>query len=167
MVNKIIGIILILFSSYVFSFTMHRQYKNETNNIKMFLYILSDIDNILEKYPFDIREILKYLKNKKYAPFDTLFGNCLELVTNENLSFYEAVSKALPESADKNISEFIKETAFSFELPNTEAIQGKLKLVYSNAQIYKDTLVKDGAAKIEMYTRLMKLASVMAVIIFI
>lgn len=167
MVNKITGIILILLSSYVFSFSMHRQYKNETNNIKVFLYILSDIDNILEKYPFDIREILKLLKNKKYAPFNTLFGNCLELVVNENLSFYDAVSEELPENADVNIAEFIKETALSFELPNTEAIQGKLKLIYSNAQIYKDTLVKDGAAKIEMYTKLMKLASVMTVIIFI
>lgn len=167
MVNKIIGIILILLSSYVFSFVMHRQYKNETNQIKVFLYILSDIDNMLEKYPFDVYEILRYLKNKKYAPFDTIFGHCLELVTNENLSFYEAVSKALIENTDENIAEFIKETALSFELPNTEAIQGKLKLIYSNAQNYKDTLIKDGASKIEMYTKLMKLASVMTVIIFI
>lgn len=167
MTNKIIGSVLILLSSYAFSFNLKHQYKKELSQIKTLMFVLSDINNILDKFPFSVYDILHLLTDKKYFPYNSLFQNCLTQMKEEKISFSQALNNNKPKNISDETYDILANIALSFELPNTKAIKGKLQLIYSDAEFYKNNLLKDGNEKLELYTKLTKLASVLSVIIFI
>ena len=85
----------------------------------------------------------------------------------EHISLNEAINKYNNTDIENNIYCFITDISFAFDLPNTEAIKGKLELIQSEISYYINNLLKDENEKVQLYTKLTRLASVLTVIIFI